>query len=304
MDQQRLEDIKAAGLKSRSAMMWLRDNQLPAEPICYTIAYEYLHTDNQALKDDVDKLDTTSETISEELDKVFKDHVASKHYKDLAMQSGRTSQYVNELLKLLIKNFDNNEDLTEVIDGAKKYLADNDEEFEFDEQESYLKTKEYATRDELTELLDEQGFLVTLKEALLAEENHPFSLIFMDVDKFAMFIQTNGKVMGDAMLKHIAKLLANYLKGGDIISRFEEDKFCIALPKASVEQGVKVADEIRKKVAGVSLKKKTGLTVAKVTVSLGVTEIKPGISIAQGLEKAKVALNRSIDLGRNCVNRD
>jgi len=304
MSDQRLEDIKAAGLKSRGAMMWLRDHQLPAEPLCYTIAYEYLHTENQALKDDVDKIDTSSDSVKQELDKVFKDHVASKHYKDLAMQSGRTNQYVNELLKLLIKNFDNNEDLSEVVDGAKKYLAENGEEFEFAQPEAYLETKDLATKDELTELLDEQGFLVTLKEATDQEENHPFSLIYMDIDKFGLFNETNGKMMGDVMLKHIAKLLNNFLKGSDIISRFHEDKFCIALPKASVEQGVKVADDIRKKIAGVALKKKTGLTVAKVTVSLGVTEIRAGVSIAQALDKAKVALNRSIDLGRNCVNRD
>ena len=98
--------------------------------------------------------------------------------------------------------------------------------------------------------------------------------------------------------------MTNFLKGSDIISRIVDDKFCIALPKASVEHGVKVADEIRKKVGGVSLKKKASLTAVKVTVSLGVTELKAGVSIATAMDKAKVALNRSIDLGRNCVNRD
>ena len=304
MTDTRLEDIKAAGLKSRAAMMWLRDHQLPSEPICYTIAYEYLHTQNQALKEDVDKLDMSAESIKEELDGVFKNHIASKHYEELALQSKRTNQYVNELLKLLIKNFNNNESLLEVVDGAKKYLAENGEEFEFTEPESYLTTKETATKDELTELLDEPGFISTLKAAFAAEENHPFAVIFMDIDKFGLFNETNGKVMGDAMLKHIAKLLTNFLKGGDIISRFYDDKYCIALPKASVEQGVKVADEIRKKIAAVSLKKKTGLTVAKVTVSMGVSELDSKRTVEQVIEKSQAALKRSIDLGRNCVNRD
>ena len=70
------------------------------------------------------------------------------------------------------------------------------------------------------------------------------------------------------------------------------------------EPALKIADELRKKVAGLSLKKKAAQTAAKVTVSIGMSEVTPGVTFIDALEKAKTALNRSIDLGRNCVNRD
>ena len=298
-------------MKSRVAMAWLRDHQLPAEPLCYTIAYEYLHTDDAELKKKVDALDLSQDNYREKLDQVFKEHILAKRYQQLSMQTGHTSEYVNELLKMLVGKFDNQQDITGEVDKLKElidsdmYSAQTSEEVEISsDQDSYLKTKEETSKDDLTGLLDKNGLFKTLQDAIVHKENHPMTVIHMDIDKFAHFNDVNGKIMGDAVLKHLGKLSANFLKGSDIISRLQDDKYILVLPKTGIDSGIKIADELRKKVAGVSLKKKASMTAAKVTVSMGVSELTPSISIAEVLDKAKKALDRSIDLGRNCVNKE
>jgi|GEM_PF-3471461 len=311
MPETRLNDIKAAGMKSRVAMAWLRDHQLPAEPLCYTIAYEYLHTEDAELKKKVDALDLSQDDYRSQLDKVFKEHILAKRFQELTMQTGHTSEYVTELLNMLVGKFDQQADISDEVDKIKDLLSSDMYSAEgagevviSADQESYLKTKDETSKDELTGLLDKNGLFKTLQEAIVHKENHPMTVIHMDIDKFAHFNSVNGKVMGDAVLKHLGKLSTNYLKGGDIVSRIEDDKYILVLPKTSIEHGIKIADELRKKVAGVSLKKKASMTAVKVTVSMGVSELTPNVSIAEVLEKAKKALDRSIDLGRNCVNKE
>ena len=309
MTDTRTNDIKAAGMKSRVAMAWLRDHQLPAEPLCYSIAYEYLHTGDDELKKRVDELDLTKDDYRDKLDKVFKEHILAKRYKDLSMQTDHENEYVTELIRMLVGNYDQNKDISSEVDKMRD-LVGPAEEIKQDEieiaqdTESYLQIKDSTTKDELSGLLDKNGLFQTLQDAIKHKDNHPMTVVHMDIDKFGHFNDTNGKIMGDAVLKHLGKLASNFLKGSDIISRLESDKFIIVLPKTGIEEGIKIADELRKKVAGISLKKKTSMTAAKITVSMGVSELMPGISFADVLTKAKKALDRSIDLGRNCVNRE
>lgn len=306
----RLQDIKAAGMKSRAAMAWLRDHQLPAEPLCYSIAYEYLHTDDADLKQKVDSLDLDADNYREQLNDVFQNHILAKRYKQLSMQTNKTDEYVNELLNLLCKSFDNQEDLSGHVDKIKDTIGYQSESNHEDEHsleashDDYINIKEESSKDDLTQALDKDGLLCTMQAVIKHKENYPMSVVRIDIDKFALFNETNGKIMGDAVLKHISKIITNFVKGSDIVSRIENDEFILVLPKTANDSALKVAEELRKKVAGLSLKKKTSQTAAKVTVSMGMSEITPGVSFVDALEKAKTALNRSIDLGRNCVNRD
>jgi len=117
-----------------------------------------------------------------------------------------------------------------------------------------------------------------------------------------LFNETNGKIMSDAVLKHLARAFTNQLKGTDIICRYESDEFVAVLPHQILSSGVTVAESLRKRAAAISLKKKGGLTTVKVTVSIGVAEFKAHSSFDAAMEKAMKALLRSKDLGRNCVS--
>jgi len=330
--EQRQNDIKQAGLRSRTVMAWLRDHKLPAEPICYTVAYEYLFTDNKQLKDSVDSLKFDSENAKQSFEQIYKDCIISRHYADLSMQGDNVNGYVSEILSLLVQSREEIDDISGAVktikseispedskasgslvhqaeqlekcsDNLKQKLAEKSVELE-SLQDQYLGLKEDASKDELTGLLDQAGLMVTLNSAIKHQDNYPLTVIRLDIDRFKQFNDTNGTNMGNAVLKQIAKAFNNQLKGSDIISRFEEDEFLLILPKTPLNNGMSVADILRKKIESISLKKKGALTPVKVTVSAGVSEYNGNGQFGQVMEKAKKALMRSKDLGKNCVNKE
>ena len=332
MPEQRQKDIKDAGMKSRSAMAWLRDNSLPAEPICYTLAYEYLFTDNKSLKSAIDNTDLTKEDYREKLEAIYQENIIAKHYSQLSMRSENSEEYVSKALSLLLNSKKEMDDINQSVskvktelenlekssdkenllnqqakdlancaNSASKCLAETTVELE-NLKDKYIEHKEIASKDELTQILDNQGMFTTLREALPHSENYPMSIVRIDIDQFKLFNNANGKIMGDAVLKHLAKAFSSQLKGSDIVSRYAEDEFTIVLPRTPMKHGVAIADTLRKKVAAISLKKKGSLTPVNVTISAGVSEFSGKGSFDSAFEKAKKALLRSKDLGRNCVN--
>jgi diguanylate cyclase len=330
VDEQRQADIKQAGLRSRSVMAWLRDHKLPAEPICYTVAYEYLFTENLELKNNVDSLDYESEDSKQALEKIYKDCIISQHYAELSMHSENINSYVAEVLSLLVKSREAIDEVSGQVnkirgnlehDDAAENLAEqaklleqcsdelksklNDKSVEIESlQDKYLEIKEEASKDELTQILDQKGLMTTLNAAIKHEENYPFSVIRVDIDHFKQFNDANGENMGNAVLKQIAKAFTSQLKGTDIISRFEEDEFLLILPKTPVDNGMAVAQILRKRVESISLKKKGALKPVKVTISSGVSIFEGNGKFDVAMENARKAMQRSKDLGRNGVNKD
>ena len=333
MPEQRQADIKEAGLKSRTAMAWLRDHHLPAEPICYTVAYEYLFTDNAELKQNVDSLNLSSDDYKSSLEKIYKENIIGKRYSNLSMSGDNVNEYVSEILSLLVDSQDELGDMSKVADKIKSHYSKPPSISEKDEaakekptikqsipSKNKQKSKKSSaqspppqpakpiqqehSRDELTQALDKNGLISSIKELLVEPSNYPMSILRIDIDHFKLFNDINGKIMGDAVLKHLFKLFANHLKETAIISRLEEDEYVVVAPQTSINDGVSLADELRKKVAGLSLKKKGGLAPVHFSVSIGVAEFNGKGSFDLTMDKALKALFRSKDLGRNCVNME
>lgn len=335
MPNQRLVDIKEAGLRSRAVMAWLRDYKLPAEPICYTVAYEYLFTSNEKLKDSVDAVKQLEQGRRESIEKIYQDNIIARHYADLTMQGKNVNTYVSEVLALLLQSQGEVEGITENVNQIKTALSKNEIEnnhlseklcsqvdklkncseylhktiaetnLELESlQDQYMTLKETASKDELTGLLDQKGLIQTVASALKHQENYPLSIIRIDIDHFKQLNDANGTTMGNAVLKHLAKAFSSQLKGSDIISRFEEDEFLVVLPNTPVAHGLMVADSLRKKAESISLKKKGSITAVKLTVSGGVSECNSSECFDKKVLDAQIALYRSKDLGRNCVNKE
>jgi len=318
MPDQRQQTIKQAGLKSRRAMVWLRDHRLPADPICFTIAYEYLHSERPRLKQQVDSLDIDDADYLNKIRSVYQDCIIKEDYQKLAMSGDVGNQYVSEILSLLLKSQDKIQDATGILDAVHKEignstnikLAENNGEppdspiEPTGNKDDYVAVAEKASKDELTSALDFDGLKQSLVAAIKYPENFPISILRINLDHFKQFNDTNGKFMGDAVLKNVVKTLQNQLKGSDLTSRFESDEFLVLLPKTRVKNAIPVADKLRNKISTLVLKKKNSSVALKFTISVGVAEMKSADGFESTLTKCKKALARSKDLGRNCVNRD
>jgi diguanylate cyclase (GGDEF)-like protein len=142
-----------------------------------------------------------------------------------------------------------------------------------------------ATTDSLTGVFNRRRFLENFEETLMRiqREKTPHALLIIDLDNFKKINDKNGHLAGDKILCDVAQLCQSTCRASDSICRYGGDEFLILLHNASNEAALQKATEIceliQKKLA------------AKVTVSIGVTLIKPAdVSIDDAIKRADKAL--------------
>lgn len=164
-----------------------------------------------------------------------------------------------------------------------------------------------ALTDALTGLANRRMFEFVLREAALTamEEGTPLSLLMVDVDNFKKLNDEFGHVVGDHVLKLLAVVLRDNVKGQDTAARYGGEEFTVVLPRTRACDARKLADSIRQIVAGKSLvNRKTGEPVSQITVSVGVAEFNYGENLSKFIERADQALYLAKRTGRNRVVLD
>jgi diguanylate cyclase (GGDEF)-like protein len=173
-------------------------------------------------------------------------------------------------------------------------LASNNSQLE----EMNAKLEEQATTDSLTGLANRRMFQESLRKCVSQALRHqqPLSLIMLDVDYFKKFNDEHGHLTGDQVLKHIADILKNAVRMGDIVARYGGEEFAIILNHAEPNTAQVVAERIRQNV------EKNGVLGLPLTISSGVSYLHSGIIDPEELvEMADNALYDAKRLGRNRV---
>ncbi len=166
-----------------------------------------------------------------------------------------------------------------------------------------------SSEDALTGLANRHAFgnqyMKLWKQALMSRT--PLSAVIIDIDHFKAVNDLCGHLYGDQVLKRIALLLQQALRGkADFAARFGGEEFVVLLPGTSPEIAVMVAERIRKlvEVAGApALEEVPNMPSLWATVSCGVATCWPTHTDMQDhlLEAADKALYEAKDNGRNCV---
>lgn len=130
--------------------------------------------------------------------------------------------------------------------------------------------------------------------------------IIIDIDHFKQFNDKFGHLIGDEVLKIVARSLIDSLKGRDIVARFGGEEFVVLLPETPIEIAMKVADSVRKTIASKELKRKdTGQVYGTITVSMGVSKLRHETdTLATITKRADDALYASKRGGRNQVTQE
>jgi diguanylate cyclase len=130
----------------------------------------------------------------------------------------------------------------------------------------------------------------------------PLVLCVFDVDDFKSINDRFGHVAGDKALRIIGRALEQRLRETDFIARYGGEEFVVLLVGTSADAGLTVADEMRHAVAGCGLHTRT--KPISVTISCGVTELRPGDTVDSAFERADSALYEAKRLGKNrCVRK-
>jgi diguanylate cyclase len=141
---------------------------------------------------------------------------------------------------------------------------------------------------------------VAVQAALGSAE--PLSLLMFDIDHFKSFNDSYGHLTGDQVLRLVGMSLKQTIKGQDITARYGGEEFVVVLPNTALRQALTVADHIRRAVMAKELKKKsTGEILGRVTISVGVSMLKPGDDTDSLIERADACLYAAKRNGRNRV---
>lgn len=133
-------------------------------------------------------------------------------------------------------------------------------------------------------------------------EDSVISALMVDIDRFKVVNDNFGHLVGDQVLKKVAKIMMDLVRDSDIVVRFGGEEFIVLLPGTDLKGAGLIAQKIRHAVelAEVSVDKET---VVKVTVSIGIAacDCYNDIDIDDLVHRVDVAMYDAKRSGRNKV---
>ena len=131
------------------------------------------------------------------------------------------------------------------------------------------------------------------------------ALVILDIDRFKVINDTYGHLVGDQVLKEIARVLDSFLRDYDRAGRFGGEEFSLLLPQTRAVDAFRIAERLRANIAGLSIivPGASGAERVHVTVSIGVAALDSGSTreYPELMAAADAALYRAKDGGRDQV---
>jgi diguanylate cyclase len=127
-----------------------------------------------------------------------------------------------------------------------------------------------SSRDALTGQANRRQFELAIAREVdrVARAGEQALVLMVDIDHFKRVNDTYGHPAGDQVLKAVARALQDCVRPMDTVARFGGEEFAIILPNCPPTFGQTVAERIRVKVQGQSVRVAPGVDVS-VTISLG-----------------------------------
>ena len=170
--------------------------------------------------------------------------------------------------------------------------------------EANSRLRELVSRDGLTGLYNHRHFQEMLRKEIgeASRYGRPLALILFDVDFFKKVNDGYGHPAGDAVLKRIARYVAETVRSSDLAARYGGEEFAIILPETDARDGVVLAERIRRGIETLKIDVGNQQPPLRVTVSLGLSGLRRGNSEhaqSEMIETADKALYAAKSAGRN-----
>jgi diguanylate cyclase (GGDEF)-like protein len=161
---------------------------------------------------------------------------------------------------------------------------------------------ESATYEGLTGLLRREAILEQLDRELARalRYDRPLTIAMADLDHFKAINDRHGHLAGDALLRRVAQVLAEGLRGTDWIGRYGGEEFLLVLPETDLAGGVAVAEKVRSLVQGTWVTMEDGEPF-RATLSIGLASLAGMLTGRDLIAAADRSLYAAKDGGRNRV---
>lgn len=165
-------------------------------------------------------------------------------------------------------------------------------------------TKALSITDPLTGLFNRRYFDERYEREVQRARRYKraLSVLMIDIDYFKIYNDTHGHLMGDEVLKRVAQLLEANLRRVDFLARFGGEEFVILLPEIDFENGLIVAEKLRRTIEQNYFIGEEDLPNGRLTISLGLSSYHGnGLSSEALLDLADKGLYQAKSKNRNCV---
>ena len=322
---------------SKRAIELMRAYSVSAAPRSYELWYTFVTGLKPHLNEAVKALVAEKQMLSaDDTDRLYEQHflqvnldqhadrassgvlIELKKVMDLIEAAlGSTARYSNSLesvtddLKLGVEGPKLREIVETLIDATRSVAASNQQ----------LESRLHASRDEIDNLrkaLDEvrvesltdaltgianrKHFEVTLAARVAQSQLEKTSLVLVviDIDHFKRFNDKFGHLTGDQVLRLVAAAMREDVGKNATLARFGGEEFAIVLPGADEASAFACAEAIRKNVMGRELlKRSSGESLGRVTVSVGIAQLRVDDTVSTFLERADLCMYRAKEAGRN-----
>ena len=318
----------------------MSQQRVPTIPQNYAVWYDYVCDRNDELSQDLQKLiekgeEFDSATCKTIYEKYFLDDISAEvdgiqgavrsavesviqtigtlgtdidHYSDVlgdatdALEGDPTPEDLQKLVVDLVKETTQAKSRSLEVEGSLNNMAG--ELTELRAQVDRL-SKDSRT-DALTGVANRRAFDEAMTSLMQEsqDENTPMCLILSDIDHFKSFNDTHGHLVGDAVLRFVAKEMEQCVKGRDVLARYGGEEFGVVLPNTPLDGAMMLAESIRAIIEAQRPRDDEGKEVEKVTISLGVAQYRPGEEVHEIIERADACLYKSKENGRNRVTSE
>lgn len=332
------DDVSKAISLLKQTLPEMNKRNIASTPNNYAIWYEYVTGENINLVSAIQELDNKKTLFTTEvLQALYNEFISNAHEAAVNQLSESVRKIIHDFLEKVSKegqglssyaqtlstfsaqvenvsHLDDIKDLVHHLISETKKREEATQSMQTSLESMALEMKKLraevakinaeSTTDPLTKVNNKRSFDVDIEGFITMSkaDSKPLCLIIVDIDHFKVFNDKFGHSVGDKVLRFVASLIKNNIKGSDSVARYSGEQFAILLPETNFEGALKVAENIREKLAKQTLsdsaeKKELGT----ITASFGVSSYQYGESSEQLLRKANNALTDAKKSGRNKV---
>lgn len=158
-----------------------------------------------------------------------------------------------------------------------------------------------ARTDSLTGLwnrraIDEQ---IPLQLSLSQRYGTPLCVVMVDIDLFKQLNDQHGHAAGDAVLRHVARLLLEGLRECDFVARYGGEEFVLLLPQTDLAGALMATERLRQTIAEAPFR--TPQREIPIEVSMGIALARSEDQPSDFLARADTALLQAKQAGRNQI---
>jgi len=159
-----------------------------------------------------------------------------------------------------------------------------------------------ALVDPLTGLNNRRGLEKVILQSFGTEPDFNGSaLLMLDIDHFKRVNDTYGHLLGDKVIRAVAQVLHENIKGRDIAARLGGEEFAVLLPATNLQGGMAVAEQVRACVARGRIHREGAQPIGSITISIGVAAGEQAEPLEGLIQRADEALYAAKRAGRNRV---